>query len=182
MLEFSVAPSGRPGAGEFAPYASEDIDLVAGDDAVVALASQLELSSLLFGGLSDDKIEELTYAPGRWTFKEVLGHLADDERIFAYRALCIARDDERPLPGFDENADLETAGFESRRLDDLISEYRAVRQASIAMFSGLPETAWRRRGLIAGYTASVRGLAFHIAGHELHHLRDLKERYLSQLG
>lgn len=181
MLEFSVAPSGRPGAGEFASYAAGDIELVSGDDAVVALASQLELVSDIFGRLTDDEVRGLTYEPGKWTIKEVLGHLADDERIFAYRALCIARDDDRPLQGFDENAYLRTAGFESRRLEDLISEYRAVRQASIALFTGLSETAWCRTGVVSGHTASVRGLAFHIAGHELHHLRVLKERYLPQL-
>lgn len=181
MFEFSLGPSGRPEAGEFAPYAQADIDRVPGDDAVVALASQLEVVSDLFERLPENGIEGLTYAPGKWTVKEVLGHLADDERIFAYRALCIAREDDRPLAGFDENAYLETAGFESRRLGDLIAEYRAVRRASIALFSGLSQRAWLRRGEVAGYRASVRGLAFHIAGHELHHVRVLKERYLPLL-
>lgn len=182
MFEFSVAPSGRPRAGEFAPYAEADIDLVAGDDAVVALASQLELASDVFHRLREEQVAGLTYAPGKWTLKEVFGHLADDERIFAYRALCIAREDERPHLDFDENAYLRTAGFESRRLVDLISEYQAVRHASIALFTGLSETAWRRQGVVSGYTASVRGLAFHIAGHELHHLKVLKDKYFPQLG
>ncbi len=181
MREFSLAPSGRPEAGEFAPYAEADIGSVAGDDAVVALASQFEAVSGTFGELRENQVAGLTYAQGKWTVKEILGHLADDERIFAYRALCIARGDERPLPGFDENAYLRGAGFESRRLTDLIAEYRAVRRASIALFSGLSEATWLRRGVVSGYPVSVRGLAFHIAGHELHHLRLLKQRYFPLL-
>jgi len=102
--------SGRPLEGEFASYAKADIDRVAGDDAVEALASQERSTVALFGSLDETKVRGLTYGPGKWTLKEVLGHLADDEQIFTYRALCIARKDSSPLPGFDEKAYVEFAG------------------------------------------------------------------------
>ena len=118
-----------------------------------------------------------SYAQGKWTLKEVLGHLADDERIFAYRALCVARGDPRELQGFDENAYIASAGFEQRAWSDLLAENRSVREATLTLLGGLPPEAWLRRGTVNGYRASARGLAFHIAGHELHHLRVLRERY-----
>jgi hypothetical protein len=153
------SPSGRPLTGEFADYARPDIEAVPGDDAVAALE-----------GLARETLS--------WTLKEIVGHLADDERVFAYRALCVARGDPRELPGFDEGLYVSGAEFETRRLADLLTEYRAVRQATIALLIGLPAKAWQRRGIVNGYTASVRGLAFHIVGHELHHLRVLREKYL----
>jgi len=178
MPEHQRQRSGRPSPGEYADYAQADLDLVAGDDAVEVLR-RLEVATVaLFSALDERTVGGLTYAPGKWTVKEVLGHLADDERIFAYRALCLARGDERPLPGFDEKRYMVDAGFEARPLTALIGEYVAVRRASIALFEGLPAPAWRRRGEVNGYPASVRGLAFHIAGHELHHHRILAEKYL----
>jgi hypothetical protein len=179
--KMSRRASGRPLAGEFAEYARPDIDFVAGEDAVEILAAQEQSTLALLAPLDEDRIAGLTYAPGKWTLKEVVGHLADDERIFAYRALCIARADDRPLPGFDENVYVEAAGFEQRTLEDLLGEYRSVRQASIALFSGLTPEAWIRKGNVNGYEASARGLAFHIAGHELRHLRSLKEKYLPRI-
>src|ERR1044072_249110 len=170
--------SGRPEDGEFAAYAKEDIDHVVGDDAVAALRDQEQLVLNFFGAFDDQSAAGLTYAAGKWTLKEVLGHLIDDERIFAYRALCVARGDERPLPGFDENEYVAGANFERRALAELLAEYRSVRQASIALFASLSDEASLRRGTVNGYSASARGLAFHVAGHEIHHLRTLRERYL----
>lgn len=175
------AISGRPLEGEFADYAGPDIDVVRGEDAVEILAAQEQGTLALLTPLDEDRVRGLTYAPGKWTLKEVVGHLADDERIFAYRALCIARADGRPLPGFDEKVYVQSAGFEQRTLEDLLREYRAVRRASIALFSGLTREAWLRRGSVNDYDASVRGLAFHVAGHELHHLRTLKDKYLPRI-
>ena len=173
--------SGRPEQGEYADYAQADIDQVEGDDAVTVL-SRLRDTTIerfeRFGEAGGDR----TYAPGKWTVKQMLGHLADDERIFAYRALCIARGDTRPLPGFDENTYAAAARFERQTLDQLLTDYSAVRQASITLFRGLDPEAWQRRGVVSGYSASPRGLAFHIAGHELHHHRVLIERYLPLLG
>ena len=174
----SSSVSGRPGDDEIAAYAKPDVDLVAGDDAVAALMAQRRQTTLLVESLDEEQVRGLTYAPGKWTLKEVLGHIADDERIFAYRALCIARGDAAPLPSLDENRLVAAAGFEARSLASLLAEYRSVRQATITLFSGLPAEAWRRRGIVCDYTTSVRGLAFHIAGHELRHMRVVREKYL----
>ena len=169
---------GRPQPGEYGAHAEADIARVDGDDAIEALARQGHEVEALFGGLAEGSIAGLRYAPGKWTPKEILGHLIDDERIFAYRALCIARGDTHPLESFDENLYVAGANFEERSLRDLLREYSIVRAATIALFASLTEEACLRRGTVAGYTASVRGLAFHIAGHELHHLAVLRERYL----
>lgn len=169
--------SGRPTAGEFASYAAEDIAYVAGDDAVAALTAVAAETTSLFSSLTADVP---AYAPGKWTLKEVLGHLIDDERIFAYRALCVARREPAGLPGFDENEYVAAARFEARSVDELLREYRAVRAASVALFESLTAEEWLRKGIVNGYEASVRGLAFHMVGHELHHLRVIRERYLER--
>ncbi|HXH38977.1 MAG TPA: DinB family protein [Thermoanaerobaculia bacterium] len=170
--------SGRPADDEFASYARADIDYVMGDDAVGALAAQGKEVAALLASLDEEAIRARRYAPGKWTVKEVIGHLIDDERIFAYRALCVARGDARPLPGFEENDYVAATDFESRPLAGLIAEYRVVRAATLALFEPLTAGEWARRGNVNGYEASVRGLAFHVAGHELHHLRTLREKYL----
>jgi hypothetical protein len=170
--------SGRPEEGEYATYAKSDIDYVPGDDAVAALREQERVVADYFESFTDESANGFTYAPGKWTLKEVLGHLIDDERIFAYRALCVARGDTTPLPGFDENIYVDGANFESRPLAGLLAEYRSARQASITLFDSLTAEAWMRMGTVNEYAASVRGLAFHVAGHELHHLRTLNERYV----
>ena len=167
--------SGRPEEGEFASYAAEDIAYVAGDDAIEALQAVAAETAELFATVPENVP---AYAPGKWTLKEVLGHLIDDERIFAYRALCVARSETAPLPGFDENQYVAATRFEERSLTMLVREYHAVRQATIALFESLTQEEWRRTGIVNGYAASVRGLAFHMVGHELHHLRVIRERYL----
>jgi hypothetical protein len=170
--------SGRPADDEFASYAKADLDYVPGDDVVEVLATQGKDVVALLESLDEEAIRANRYAPGKWTVKEVIGHLIDDERIFAYRALCVARGDTRPLPGFDENDYVAATDFESRPLAALIAEYRAVRASTLVLFQPLTAEEWPRRGIVNGYEASVRGLAFHMAGHELHHLRTLREKYL----
>src|SRR5690242_21737652 len=172
-------PSGRPRDGEFADYAKSDIDLVEGDDAVEVLEDQARKTLALLQPFDDAAVSGLSYAPGKWTFKEVVGHLIDDERIFAYRALCIARGDVRPLPSFDERQYVRGAHFEEQTLVELRREYHAVRQATLALFRVLRPEEWLRQGTVNGYTATARGLAFHIAGHELRHLQALRETYLA---
>jgi hypothetical protein len=172
--------SGRPQSGEFADYAADDIAFVAGDDAVEALAQSAARITAYFESLDERAIAGYRYAPGKWTLKEILGHLIDDERIFLYRALCIARNDTRPLPGFDENDYVAATDFDSRPLAGLLTEYRVTRESTLAFYRSLSEEEWQRSGTANGYTASVRGLAFHMAGHELHHLRVMLEKYQRQ--
>lgn len=174
------SPSGRPLPGEYADYAREDIAAVEGDDAVRALERLRPITRQLFLRFGEAG-GDVTYGPGKWSVRQVLGHLADDERIFAYRALCVARGDTRPLPGFDENDYMRASPFHERTLAELLEDYDAVRAASVTLFRGLAPEAWLRRGVVNGYEVTPRGLAFHIAGHELHHHRILIERYLPAL-
>lgn len=169
--------SGRPASGEFANYAADDIAHVVGDDAVVALAAQRDRLLALLSPLDDAAVDGITYAPGKWTLKDVVSHLADDERIFAYRLLCVARRESRELPGFDEREYAAAAEAAHRSWSSLVADYAAVRSATLTLLDGLPAAAWGYRGIVNGYEASVRGLAFHIAGHELRHLRAIETLY-----
>jgi len=157
----SRVPSGRPGDDEIAAQAKPDIDQVVGDDAIAALTAQRRQTIVLVESLDEARVRGLTYAPGKWTLKEVLGHIADDERIYSYRALCIARGDAAPLPSFDEVRYVAAAGFETRSLASLLGEYRAVRQATIALLGGLPAEAWRRRGIVCDRLSKMPGVKLH---------------------
>jgi len=165
----------KPEADEYLAYYGKYIALV-GDDALTALRAQAASTPRLLQGGSEAK-GDFRYAPDKWTVKQVLGHLADGERVFGYRALRFARADETPLPGFDENAWVPAAGFERRTLADLVVEFASVRAATIALFGSFDAAALLRRGSANGAQVSVRALAHMIAGHELHHLGLLKERY-----
>lgn len=178
MVMTRIIPSGRPEVGEYAAYAKADIDLVQGDDIVLALAAQVEQTLSVLRPIEDRRAATLTYAPGKWNLKQIVGHLSDDERIFAYRALCLSRCDSRPLPGFEEKDYVRCGNFDRRHFSELLEELRIVRECTVALLQGLTSDAWLRRGVVNGYSATVRGLAFHIAGHELHHLKVLKEKYL----
>src|SRR5512143_4028167 len=133
--------SGRPVAGEFAAYAAEDIAHVEGDDAVTALATQRDRVLALLSPLDDHAVEGVTYAPGKWMLKDVVAHLADDERVFAYRMLCVARRDSRMLQGFDEKLYAETAVATRRPWAGILGDYAAVRQATLTLLEGLPAAA-----------------------------------------
>jgi len=170
--------SGRPEPGEFAHYAQADIDAVRGDDIVETLRAQMKETLAVFRNVDEAAAAQVRYAPGKWNLKQVVGHLADDERIFAYRALCVARNDARPLPGFEEKDYVVAADFEALPIEQLLKDLGIVREASISFFSGISSRAWVRKGVVNGYSATVRGLAFHIAGHELHHMRIVREKYM----
>lgn len=171
--------SGRPKHGEYAAYAKVDIDIVIGDDIAVALKRQEVETTHIFSTVNEQFASTFRYAPGKWTVKQVLGHLIDDERIFVYRILCIARNDSSPLPGFDQDEYVASGSFESQSLTNLLFQYRATRQATLALLSSFTPEEWLRYGVVNGYVATPRGLSFHIAGHELHHLRVLREKYIS---
>jgi hypothetical protein len=165
-----------PQSDEYAPFYAGYVALVREDDVLYLLARQPADLRHLCGGLSDaDALAR--YAPGKWSVKEVVAHLADAERIFAYRALRVGRGDATPLPGFDENAYVPASGADRRPLAELLDEFEAVRAATLALFRGMPEEAWERRGVASGAPVSTRALAYVAAGHAQHHLELFRERY-----
>jgi hypothetical protein len=181
MMSAPRVRSGRPLPGEFAAYAADDIACVSGDDALTALATQAERVLELLSHLNDAAVDGVTYAPGKWTLKDVVAHLADDERIFAYRILCLARRDARLLEGFDEKEYAQASRADRRPWASILADYAAVRHATLTLLEGLSPDAWMCRGRVNGYVASVRGLAFHIAGHEVRHLRSIETLYWPRL-
>jgi hypothetical protein len=166
----------RPAADEFLPYYARYIDLVPEGNLVDLLAEQ-QPDTLRMLRRIDDERGLYAYAPGKWTIKEVIGHLSDAERVFSYRALRFARGDAQPVAGFDENAYVPAGRFNDRPIKDLIDEFQAIRAATIHVFRYLSEDELARRGIANGNPISVRALGYVIAGHERHHAKLLRERY-----
>jgi hypothetical protein len=166
----------RPQPGEYAPYYEKYLVQVPGNDIIVTLEDQRRQMLLLLSGRAEAD-GDLRYAPGKWTVKEVLGHVCDAERVFCYRALRISRNDPTPMEGFDENNYVRNGPFARRPLEDLIEDYIAVRRATVSLFRNLDEAAWTLRGMANQNEVTVRALACIIAGHELHHRRMLEEKY-----
>jgi len=166
----------RPKPDEFFEYYGKYIALVKGEDAMPALGEQIAETVRLLAPL-DEKKALHRYAPGKWSVKEVVGHLSDTERVFAYRALRMGRGDATPLAGFDEKAYTPAGRFDARPLAEILHELESVRTASVALFRGMDEEALLRRGTANGKEISVRALAWIMAGHELHHRGILVERY-----
>jgi uncharacterized damage-inducible protein DinB len=166
----------RPVASEHAAYFSRYVDLVADGNIVGTLAAQFERTLAHLKTVSDaDSLKR--YADGKWSVREVVGHMIDTERIFAYRALRIARNDRTELPGFEQDDYIPAAQFDRRPWADLLEEFEAVRRSNVMMFRGLNQEAWPRQGVVNGNAMSVRAAAYVIAGHELHHMRVLREKY-----
>jgi hypothetical protein len=170
---------GRPAASEYAPYYDRYISLVPGDDIVVALEQQLSTTMALLSGKSEAD-GDFRYAPDKWKVKEVLGHMSDTERIFAYRALRIARNDGTPMEWYEQDDYVRSGPFARVRLLELVNEFRDVRHATLSLLRLLDGEAWARRGIANKNEVSVRALAYTIAGHELHHRRILEERYFNR--
>ena len=167
----------KPDSAEYAPYFEKYISLVPEGEIVVTLGKQIESTLSLIRGLSAVQ-GDLRYAPGKWSVKEVIGHLTDAERIFAYRALRFARRDTTPLPGFDENSFVDNAGFGSRSLADLAEEFEHTRKSNLYLFKSLDNDSSLRLGSASDNKISVRAIAYIIAGHESHHVGILRSRYL----
>ncbi len=168
--------SPRPAPTEYAAFYEKYVALVSGNDIVSILdAQRLQMAQLL--AARSERDGNFRYAADKWTVKEVVGHITDTERIFAYRALRIARADQTPLSGFEQDDYVRAGAFGERSLADLAEEFALVRSATFALFHSLGEEAWRRRGIANKNEVTVRALAFIIAGHELHHREVLKERY-----
>jgi hypothetical protein len=173
---FTIA---RPQAGEYAQYYDRYISLVHGEDILDTLDRQRREMMLLLS-CRDEEDGDFRYAPDKWRAKEVLGHVCDTERIFAYRALRIARADATPLAGFEQDDYVRNGPFAQRPIADLVEEYIAVRRATISLLRNLDEAAWSRRGIASKNEVSVRALAYMIAGHELHHRKILEEKYFAK--
>ena len=166
----------RPAAGDASPEHSKYIAMVPEDDILAAMEQQSSATQKIFAAL-DEATAAYRYAEGKWSIKELMGHLADSERILGYRALAIARGETQPLPGFDEQEYVAKASFDDWKLGDLAEEYALVRRTNIVFFRNLPDEAWSRRGTANDQPVTVLALAYAIVGHERHHLNVLRERY-----
>jgi len=179
VVSASAFTISRPEPSEFAPYYNRYISLVPGTDILGTLDSQRRQMLLLLCD-KEDSDGDFRYAPDKWSAKEVLGHVCDTERIFAYRALRISRGDRTPIEGFEQDDYARNAPFANRPLAEVIEDYIAVRRATITLLRNLDEEAWARRGIANKNEVSVRAIAYLTAGHELHHRRILEEKYFAK--
>lgn len=176
---YIIQPMRRPVPEEYAqsPYTSRYINLVPGEDIIAALNKGAVEVQQLFSSLSDAQLH-YSYAAGKWTLKELLAHMVDTERIMAYRALCIARGEKQPLPGFDEESYAMSGKYGKRSVADLLQEYGLLREANLLQFKNFDETMLDQVGNANGKDITARAILFIIAGHERHHLNIIRERYL----
>jgi hypothetical protein len=171
-----------PAKNEYAEYYDSYIKLVNSNPANLLRDMQgqvLTMQSIL--GEVPEGQENFAYAAGKWTIKQVIGHIVDTERIMAYRVLRFARNDKKELQGFEENDYVKYGGFEKRNLFDLAHEFGVVRESNLVMFKGFDEEALVRTGIANGKEVSVRALIYIMAGHSIHHLNVLRQRYLVEL-
>lgn len=167
----------RPEASEYAEFYAGYVASVPDGPILETLRSQLdELESAMDSATTS---QEGAYAPGKWTLRELVGHMIDTERVMAYRALVFARGDQAALPGFEQDDYVVTAGSDARSLPDLLREFESVRQSTLRFFESLPDDAWSRTGTASERQWTVRALAWVIAGHLAHHLKIIRERYLA---
>lgn len=169
-----IAP---PKSSEYLPYYGKYVSLVPGDHLTEALAKQLDQTLATLRSISEEKSLH-RYESGKWSIKEVVGHIIDSERIFTYRALRFARNDQTPLPGFEQDPYIAAANFDAHRWEDLIAEFDHVRRSTVLFFDGLTPEESTRSGTASGGAVTVRALGYIVAGHELHHMRIVRERYL----
>ena len=177
MVEIKRTHIPKPEAGEFPPYASMYIDLIPDDGRVLEhLRDNMTVVQEHIKTLPSEKLAT-PHAEGEWTVKEILVHIMDDERIYAYRALRFARGDSTELPGFEQDDYVPPSKANERDLDEIFKEYQTIRWATITLFNYLDDDALLRGGVASGNYATVRALAYHIAGHEMHHLNSIKQNY-----
>lgn len=171
--------TGKPEASEYLPQVEQYVKLVPEGEIIEIVKKRKDDTIALLGGLSAEQAN-CRYAEGKWSVKEVVGHFTDNERVWAYRLLRIARNDPKGLVGYDENVFARHAPFGSLPLSDIMEEYTAVRDATIALLRSLPGDAWLRQGEFNNHPLSARAAAYVIVGHEIHHINVLKDRYLSR--
>lgn len=169
----------RPLPSDYPEYYHRYVEAITDDDVLDVLADQVDELLKMFDGM-DDARTLYRYADGKWSVREVLGHLLDSERIFGMRALCIARGEQQSLPGFDENTYVASALFDERPLASILDEWQALRIANVIMFQSFDDDAWSRTGTANNKSVTVNALAWIIAGHVRHHLNILHERYFPQ--
>jgi uncharacterized damage-inducible protein DinB len=168
----------KPDRTEAAEYYFRYIDLVSTDEICQALDAQTHDTLRLLRAMSDEQ-SLYRYAPGKWSIRQVLGHVSDTERLFVARAFWFARGFDSPLPSFDQNIAMSAAGFDERSWTSLIDEFQTVRGATVSFFQNLPAEAWDRRGVASDNPFTVRALAYITVGHVAHHLTILRDRYLA---
>jgi hypothetical protein len=168
---------GRPQESEFAPYFFTYINLVSGDDPLPAIESQLDDTATLLAAISEERSLH-RYAPDKWSIRQLLNHVTDTERAFAFRALWFARGFDSPLPGYDQDIAASGAGADDVSWAAHVEEFRRVRLSTISLFRNMPSGVWTRQGIANGNPFSVRALAFIIAGHVKHHVGVLHDKYL----
>lgn len=166
----------RPGTNEYNPYYSTYIKLVPDGDIIHILEQQMKETNLLLKDISDSE-GHFRYAPNKWNIKEVIGHIADTERIMAYRLLSIARGETAELPGYNDDMYVLRAAFDKQSMQDLLENLTVVRQSTVHLLKSLDKDAWLQRGIANNSEVTVRALANIIAGHELHHRQIIKVRY-----
>lgn len=167
----------RPEQNEYAKYYAGYISMIPEGDIEQLLKQQVNDTLHLLNDLSEAE-GEFRYAQGKWSIKEVIGHVVDTERIMAYRLLSIARGDAVQLPGYDENSYVAQANFNQEKMEDLLQNLFVVREGTLLLLKSLKEKDWLRWGTANELDVTVRAIACIIAGHELHHRKILKERYL----
>jgi hypothetical protein len=172
----ATTSSARPDATEYAPFYAGYVALVPEADVVRALRDSGKEITAALAAIPESR-GGFRYAEGKWSIRELVGHVIDAERIFTYRALRLARGDSTPLPPFEENDYVRMAGSDTRSIADLVEELRAVRDSTVRMFASFPDEVWTRTGTVSGRPVSVRALAYITAGHPRHHLAILRDRY-----
>jgi len=167
----------RPKIEEYAPYYKKYVEKVTGNNPIEFLESQIKIMQSLVGRIDEER-SNYRYAEGKWSIREVIGHIIDSERVFSYRVLRFSRKDLNPLPGFDENAYIEKSCYHDTSFGNLVEEFILLRKANILLFSRLNEEAINQIGNASGYDVSVRALLYITAGHTQHHIDIIKEKYL----
>jgi len=167
----------KPEPGEYSAFNATYVNMVGDQNVVDLLIESKKNTHVLFSNIPGHK-EEYAYEEGKWTVKEVVAHMIDTERVFAYRLLAISRGEKQPLPGFEQDDYAKFSYANDRVLDELANEFRAVREATLYLVRTLKEQQLSMTGTASNNPVSVRALVYMIAGHEQHHLRILKERYL----
>lgn len=167
----------RPSKNDYAEYYHKYVEELNDDDVLKILDEQLRRNLELFKSIPEEKAN-YRYAEGKWSVKELLGHMLDTERIFAYRALCIARGEKQHLPGMEQDDYVREGEFDKRQFAEMVKEYELLRRSNLQLFRSFSEKQLNRRGTASDNEVTVLAILFIIAGHDLHHIKVLKEKYL----